>query len=308
MSGSVFGNRIKTTDVERTVESYEVSVLNKFNTEKYHFVKCVPTGSYNRYIKENKVKPEGHGDIDLIIYVKINKGYEDKVTIKDIKKDFKQMLDELPNDVTVPFRDGNNKGKKSQLFGSIVTCTFPILDDIGQSSDNPVQIDNMIVLSEKDYIFQSNFFNMSVQMQSTLQGIFRCILWENYYKYKENNLEQFEYNFSYNKLTARIISYIDNIDWKEDKSNRTIIFESNNWNDYVMKVLEYNCPFFIKYIKEDDINGLIYAIKEHYDERSQKRIYGVINSMIRIGENEKNTSKGNEKEQFMKFVKNTFKI
>lgn len=307
MSGSVFGNRIKTTDVERTVESYEVSVLNKLNTEKYHFVKCIPTGSYNRYIKENKVKPEGHGDIDLIIYVKINKGYEDKVTIKDIKKDFKQMLDELPNDVTVPFRDGNNKGKKSQLFGSIVTCTFPILDDIGQSSENPVQIDNMIVLSKNDYIFQSNFFNMSVQMQSTLQGIFRCIFWEFYYKYKEYNLDQVEYNLSYNKLISRGVSYIDNINWKEDKSKRIILSENNDWN-HVMKVLEYNCPFFINYIKENNIIGLINAIKEHYDERSQKRIYGVINSMIRIGENEKNTEKGNEKEQFIEFVKNTFKI
>ena len=265
------------------------------------------TGSYNRYIKENKVKQGCHGDIDLIVYISINKEYKNKINISDIKKEFKLFLDSLSDDITVPFRDGNNKGKKSQLFGSIVTCGFPINKENNYYKDEYVQIDNMIVLSENDYNFQSNFFNMSIQMQSTLQGIFRCIFWENYYKYKEYNLDQVEYNLSYNKLTSRGISYIDNIDWKEYKSKRTIIFESNNWN-HVMKVLEYNCPFFINYIIENNIIGLINAIKEHYDSRSQKRIFGVINSMIRIGENEKNTPKGNEKEQFIEFVKNTFKI
>ena len=307
MSGSIFGNRIKTIEVKPTVDSYINKVLKKFKTDKYEFIKCVPTGSYNRYIKENKVKQGGHGDIDLIVYISINKEYKNKINIADIKKEFKLFLDSLSDYITVPFRDGNNKGKKSQLFGSIVTCGFPINKENNYYKDEYVQIDNMIVLSENDYNFQSNFFNMSIQMQSTLQGIFRCIFWENYYKYKENNLEQVEYNFSYNKLTSRGISYIDNIDWKEYKSKRTIIFESNNWN-HVMKVLEYNCPFFINYIIENNIIGLINAIKEHYDSRSQKRIFGVINSMIRIGENEKNTEKGNEKEQFIEFVKNTFKI
>lgn len=307
MSGSIFGNRIKTIEVKPTVDLYINKVLKKFKTDKYEFIKCVPTGSYNRYIKENKVKQGGHGDIDLIVYISINKEYKNKINISDIKKEFKLFLDSLPDDITVPFRDGNNKGKKSQLFGSIVTCGFPINKENNYYKDEYVQIDNMIVLSENDYNFQSNFFNMSIQMQSTLQGIFRCIFWENYYKYKENNLDQVEYNLSYNKLTSRCISYIDNIDWKEDKSKRTIIFESNNWN-HVMKVLEYNCPFFINYIIENNIIGLINAIKEHYDSRSQKRIFGVINSMIRIGENEKNTEKGNEKEQFIEFVKNTFKI
>ena len=307
MSGSIFGNRIKTIEVKPTVDSYINKVLKKFKTDKYGFIKCVTTGSYNRYIKENKVKQGGHGDIDLIVYISINKEYKNKINIADIKKEFKLFLDSLSDYITVPFRDGNNKGKKSQLFGSIVTCGFPINKENNYYKDEYVQIDNMIVLSENDYNFQSNFFNMSIQMQSTLQGIFRCIFWENYYKYKEYNLDQVEYNLSYNKLTSRCISYIDNIYWKEDKSKRTIIFESNNWN-HVMKVLEYNCPFFINYIKENNIIGLINAIKEHYDRRSQKRIFGVINSMIRIGENEKNTPKGNEKEQFIEFVKNTFKI
>lgn len=307
MSGSIFGNRIKTIEVKPTVDSYINKVLKKFKTDKYEFIKCVPTGSYNRYMKENKVKQGGHGDIDLIVYISINKEYKNKISIADIKKEFKLFLDSLSDDITVPFRDGNNKGKKSQLFGSIVTCGFPINKENNYYKDEYVQIDNMIVLSENDYNFQSNFFNMSVQMQSTLQGIFRCILWENYYKYKENNLEQVEYNFSYNKLTLRGVSYIDNIDWKEDKSKRIILSENNDWNN-VMKVLECNCPFFINYIKENNIIGLINAIKEHYDSRSQKRIFGVINSMIRIGENEKNTEKGNEKEQFIEFVKNTFKI
>lgn len=307
MSGSIFGNRIKTIEVKPTVNSYINKVLKKFKTDKYEFIKCVPTGSYNRYIKENKVKQGGHGDIDLIVYISINKEYKNKINISDIKKEFKLFLDILPDDITVPFRDGNNKGKKSQLFGSIVTCGFPINKENNYYKDEYVQIDNMIVLSENDYNFQSNFFNMSIQIQSTLQGIFRCIFWENYYKYKENNLDQVEYNLSYNKLTSRGISYIDNIDWKEDKSKRIILSENNDWN-HVMKVLEYNCPFFINYIIENNIIGLINAIKEHYYRRSQKRIFGVINSMIRIGENEKNTPKGNEKEQFIEFVKNTFKI
>lgn len=307
MSGSVFGNRIKTVDVKRTVDAYEVIVLNKFKTEKYHFVKCVPTGSYNRYIKDNKIKQGGHGDIDLVIYVKVHRGYKDQVTIKDIKKDFKDFLDTLPNDITVPFRDGNNKGNKSQLFGSIVTCTFPILNDMGHSCNNPVQIDNMIVLSNDEFNFQYNFFNMSVQMQATLQGVFRCIMWETYYKYKENNLDQIEFNLSYNRLILRGISYIDNIDWKEDKTKRIILSESNDWNE-VIETLEEDCPLFIDYIKRDDAIGLINVIKRYYDERSQKRIYGVIKSMIRIGENEKDTPKGNEKEQFMEYVKNTFII
>lgn len=307
MSGSVFGNRIRTINVKQTIESYKVNVLDKFKSDKYHFVKCVPTGSYNRYIKENKEKQNGHGDIDLVVYVAINKGYKDKINISDIKKNFKNFLDTLPNNITVPFRGGNNKGNKSQLFGSIVTCTFPILDDIKQSCDNPVQIDNMIVLTEDEFNFQYNFFNMSVQMQATLQGIFRCILWETYYKYQEDNLNQIEYNLSYNKLTTRSISYIDNIDWKENKEKRKVLSECKDWNK-VLEILNTTCPRFLYYIKCDDIIGLINDIKLYYDERSQHRIFGVIKSMIRVGENEKNTQKGNEKEQFIEFVKNTFKI
>lgn len=304
MSGSIFGNRIRTKEVQPTINKYIDCVLSKFKSQDFNYVKCVPTGSYNRYIKNNLEKEDGHGDIDLIIYIKLK---NNKYNISSIKKEFCNYLSNLSDDVTVPFRDGNNKGKKAQLFGSIVTCGFPIVtDDNNQSPDNYVQIDNMIVIDNNDYKFQSNFFNLSIQTQSTLQGLFRCFLYEDKYL-NTNILSQFEYNLSYNKLTIRKITYFDSKDWKEDKSKRVVLKETNDW-DQVIELITNHSIYLYRYIMNDDYINLIKYINLVFSQRSKNRIFGVINSMIRIGENEIGTIKGNEKANFIEYVKNTFNI
>ena len=299
MSGSIFGNRIKTFQVQHTINQYILDVLSKFSNDDFEYVSCVPTGSYVRYHRENKIKPDGHGDIDLIVYIRIK---NNKYAISDLRKEFKQFLDKQSNNTTVPFKDGKNKGSKSQLFGSIVTCGYPIVTDLGQDITNYVQIDNMIVDSVEELDFQRNFFNLSVQTQATLQGIMRCLLWEN--EYKNQNcipLSQLEYNLSYKNIKLNSVLYTNDLNWEEDKKQRKTVFVSNNWN-YMMNIIKKSDITIYHYINEDNYTDLINYIKHVYSNRSKQRIVGVIKSMIRIGENEKNIMKGTDKLNFLKYV------
>lgn len=152
-SGSIGGNRILRTDVKPTVEKYEKEVLQKFPGYKKYEI----TGSYNAGTKKD------HGDIDLCIWI------DSKEDIKNVKKEFKKHVEDLPDELTPKFRSGKNQGKKAQLYGSIVTCQIPIVG----KEDEFVQIDNIIVLTPEELNFQKSFLNLNAQLQTFDTAIVR---------------------------------------------------------------------------------------------------------------------------------------
>lgn len=293
MSGSIGANRIPTRLVKPTVDKYIETVLKKFPG----FVSCDTTGSYNVLIKNGKEKKEGHGDIDLVIHIE----HKD---IKQLKKKFKQYCSELSDNITIPFKDGKRKGDKAQLFGSIVTIAFPIYSD----EEKCVQIDNIIVTTEKDKVFQKSFLDMNAQKQALFQGVVRVLL---QYENKEeifqhfgietsqqlDNNQEYEFVLSSAGLSCRLVTLTD--DRKEQ--SRIEIWRSNDWEDVKWLMKNYN--FDNTY--EECLN---IVAKRIIDERSRSRIIGIIKSMIHVGPGEINTHKGNEKLAFIKLVEDTLSI
>ena len=155
MSGSIGADRIPRSAVQNTVDKYIEKVLSGFDG----FRSAKITGSYNTGQKKD------HGDIDLAVHIEA--GDRD---IKTVKKDLMSYLESNPD--TIAFRSGRNKGKKAQMYGTVVTCQFPIIGFEGLA----VQIDNMVVLSEKDQEYQKNFLDADAAKQGLEMGLVRVIL------------------------------------------------------------------------------------------------------------------------------------
>lgn len=289
MSGSIGAHRIATKAVKPTVDNYIEKVLKGFPGYK----SCDTTGSYNVIMKLGQEKAEGHGDIDLAVHI-------EHTDIKKLKKEFQKYCQSLPDDVTVPFKSGKREGEKAQLFGAIVTVGFPIAGD----EENYVQIDNILVTSEKDKIFQKSFLDMNAQKQALFQGLVRVLLqhedkkeiWKHFdFKGLPEPGEGQEYEFvlSTAGLSLRLITLTDNR--KEDTKKRVEVWRSTDWNDVEWLMRDYD--FSGEY--EDELDIVANRIK---DERSRSRIVGIIKSMIHVGPGEVGTPKGEAKEKAIKLA------
>lgn len=279
MSGSIGGDRIKRSQVQPTVDKYEADVLKKFpGYQKYEI-----TGSYNAGTKSD------HGDIDLCIWV--NGG-----DIKSVKKNFKKYLENLPEDVTPPFRFGRNKGERAQLYGSIVTCQTPIFGE----EDKYVQVDNIIVLTKQELDFQKTFLNLNAQLQTLVTGLVRVI--DKAKKDKafsklgiselpdlETN-QEFEFVVSTQALSLRKVTLDD--DMRQRKKEE--IWRTFDWN-LVEELL--NISLDGKYNPKLSYEELLDITADVYrnDERARRRICGIIKSMINVGPGEVGTPKGDGK-------------
>lgn len=283
MSGSIGANRIPTKLVSPTVKDYINKVLKGFPGYK----SCDTTGSYNVIMKLNQEKPGGHGDIDLAVHIEHS-------DVKKLKKEFKAYCEKLPDDIIVPFRDGKRKGDKAQLFGAIVTVGFPIHGE----EDKYVQIDNILVTTEKDMTFQKSFLDMNAQKQALFQGLVRVLLQHEDKEpiWKHFNFEglpepdenqEYEFVLSTAGLSLRLITLTP--DRKEDTKKRVEVWRTNDWED--VKWLMRNYDFEGEY--EDELKCVAKRIK---DERSRSRIIGIIKSMIHVGPGEVGTPKGEAKE------------
>ena len=274
MSGSIGGHRINRGDVQPTLDDYIEKVLKPFPG----FQDCAITGSYNAGTKKD------HGDIDLVVYI-------DAKDVKKLKKDFKAYLEKQPDDITVPFSMGKRKGDKAQLFGAIVTCGFPI-----HGTSDPVQIDNILVTTRNDATFQRSFLNLNAQKQALFQGLVRVLLLhENptqiFRHFDLTELpdptagQEYEFVLSTSGLSLRLVNLSS--DFKE--ISRTEMWRSNNWDDVKWLLKDYDMDG--EY--EDIIDIVANRIK---DERSRRRIVGIMKSMIRVGPGEVGTPKGEAKE------------
>ena len=286
MSGSIGGSRIPTRSVKPTVDNYIDKVLKGFKGYK----SCDTTGSYNVIMKLGQEKKEGHGDIDLVVHIEND-------DLKKTKKDFKSYLESLPDDITPPFVFGNNKGKKAQMYGAIVTCGFPIS---GQE-DKYVQIDNIIVTDETSKVYQKTYLDLNAQKQALVKGIIRVLL---QHEDKDEILKHFgfeglpepqknqEYEFVCSEagLSLRLITL--NSDQKEDTKKRVELWRSNDWKDVEWLLRDYN----FNGTEEECLDRIDKRIK---DERSRKRIAGLVSSMIHVGPGEVGTPKGDTKQAFI---------
>lgn len=274
MSGSIGGHRINRGDVQPTLDDYIEKVLKPFPG----FQDCAITGSYNAGTKKD------HGDIDLVVYI-------DAKDVKKLKKDFKAYLEKQPDDITVPFATGKRQGDKAQLFGAIVTCGFPI-----HGTSDPVQIDNILVTTRNDATFQRSFLNLNAQKQALFQGLVRVLLLhENptqiFRHFDLTELpdptagQEYEFVLSTSGLSLRLVNLTS--DFKE--ISRTEMWRSNNWDDVKWLLKDYDMDG-----EYEDIIDIV--AKRITDERSRRRIVGIMKSMIRVGPGEVGTAKGEAKE------------
>lgn len=274
MSGSIGAYRINRRDVQPTLDDYITKVLKPFPG----FQSCDITGSYNAGTKKD------HGDIDLVVYI-------DAKDIKKLKKDFKSYLDSLPDDITIPFLAGKRQGDKAQLFGAIVTCGFPI-----HGTTDPVQIDNILVTTRNDAAFQRSFLNLSAQKQALFQGLVRVLLREVsnpvgiFAHFGLENLpdagpgQEYEFVLSATGLSLRLVNLSDDL----HEISRTEVWRSNNWGDVEWLLKDYDM--------NDDYEDVIQIVGRRIrNERSRRRIVGIMKSMIRVGPGEVGTPKGDAK-------------
>lgn len=275
MSGSIGASRIKHSAVQDTIDFYINRVLKGFNG----FVSAKATGS-----TVDPKRPD-HGDVDLAVHVE----GED---LKQVKKDFKAYLESLPDNITMPFPDGRNKGKKAQLYGAIVTCMCPIQGFEGLG----VQIDNNIVLSAEEQEYQKSFLDLAAPKQALLMGLARVILQEENPEtvFKRMGIkklpplesnQEFEFVLSPVGLTLRKVT-LDG--FKE--TARENIWLSRNWDDARKLFTNFNI--------DQDFDGLLAELATKLtNPRSRRRVVGVMGSMINIGPGEVGTPKGDGKQR-----------
>lgn len=272
MSGSIGGKRIKREEVQPTLDNYINKVLSKFPG----FVSAQITGSYNAGTRKD------HGDIDLAVHIK-------GTDVKTVKKNFKNFLDSLD---LPKFVMGNKKGEKSQLYGAIVTCGFPIS---GREEDY-VQIDNIIVTNENEQKFQKKFLDLDAAKQGLIMGYIRTILHHKDTAKILNHIglqdlpklsgnQEYEFVLSSAGLSFRLVTLT--AEMKE--SSREELWRSANWDivEYILDPLDLS----------DSYEALLEKIGKivRNDNRSKRRIVGIMKSMIRVGPGEVGTPKGDGK-------------
>lgn len=287
-SGSIGGNRILRDDVKPTVEKYEKEVLQKFPGYKKYEI----TGSYNAGTKKD------HGDIDLCIWI------DSKEDIKNVKKEFKKHVEDLPDELTPKFRSGRNQGKKAQLYGSIVTCQIPIVG----KEDEFVQIDNIIVLTPEELNFQKSFLNLNAQLQTFDTAIVRVApddKKEKAFKHygiadlpRLDTNQEFEFVLSSAGLSLRKVTLTD----ERKQKAKEEIWRSVNWED-VTWLLDMILDFKSDGKEYEEMLDRAAEVFKN-DERARKRMCGVMKSMINIGPGEVGTPKGEAKEKGIKLAYN----
>ena len=272
MSGSIGGKRIRREEVQPTLDKYIEQVLSKMPG----FVSAQITGSYNAGTRKD------HGDIDLAVHIK-------GTNVAQVKKAFKAHLDglDLPE-----FVSGKNQGKKSQLYGAIVTCGFPIS---GREEDY-VQIDNIIVTNENEQRFQRQFLDLDAAKQGLVMGYMRTILHhkdaDKILEYiglsnlpKPSGNQEYEFVLSSAGLSFRLVTL--NSDMRE--TNREELWRSANWDlvEYILSPLDLSKSY------EELLDRVAKIVKN--DNRSKRRIVGIMKSMINVGPGEVGTPKGDGK-------------
>ena len=286
MSGAAGGSRISKENLKDTIRDYRENVLKPLGLDKSYSI----TGVRSRPEKNT------FGDIDIVL--SYPSGEE-----PELKKQLAQYISSIDFIPTIP-----SKNAKYFIHGSIVSILYPI---IGRENEF-VQIDNIVTVTKEGGKFAYKMLDLPAEIQILVLSLVKTVFTElkepeieklfsnlnipeNIKKPNEN--EEYEFNINPSKeLSLRIVpGYLL-------KGKTEEVWKSKNYED-VKKILLALGIDIEKDKKEDKFTSIINKIKTFDKKRSIPRIKGMFNSdILRVGDTEKGTEKGIEKQQAMDTV------
>lgn len=280
MSGVAGGNRIQKPDVQRTFDKYVKEILEKIPG----FKKASLSGSVKAGTKSD------YGDLDLVTWFE----GDDK---REVKQRIIKLVSSQPDSVIVPFKSEKYTGKKYYNSGEIITILFPIQG----KTDEYIQIDNIISLTEEEHGFKNNFLDLPAEKQGLILGLAKVITLEEdpYRIFKRLSIsdipplgenEEYEFNISSGKLSLRKVK-LENF----REVAREEIWSTTNWGLIKQLFVNYNIDGTFEELLQDLKNKL-------KNPRSKNRIKGIFNSMVSVKSGEVGTPKGAGKEKALNAV------
>jgi len=283
MSGVAGGNRILKQDVQATFNKYVDEVLKAIPG----FKKASLSGSVKAGSKAD------FGDLDIIVWFE----GDDK---KEVKQRIIDAIGKLPSNVIVPFKSEKYAGRRFYNSGELISVLFPIEG----KTDEFIQVDNIIAVSEEEQNYKGSFLDLPAEKQGLLIGLAKVILLEEdpqevFRRMGINNVpelakdEEFEFNLSSVKLTLRKVK-LDN--FKEVA--REDIWSSANWGQIKILFKGFNIDGSFEDLLDDIARKLT-------NPRSKNRIAGTFRSMVSVKSGEVGTPKGAGKEAALEKVAQT---
>ena len=277
MSGVAGGDPISNEHVNSTAKSYIDTVLSNFPG----FISADITGG----VAAGK---SDHGDIDLIVHIEGN----DK---RAIKKELQNYLENQPANKILPFRSDKYAGRRSYNAGELVSILFPQTD-----GNKTAQIDNIVAVTKDESAFKKSFLDWPAEKQGLVLGLVKTAIQEaNATKTIDrlfasiglgvpNTKKVLEFNLSGIELQLR--AYEKDHIGREAKGTRELLWKSNNWNDVVSLLQNYDLTKSF-----DDLLPDVQASLKH--PTSKDRVKGVFNAMVSIKSGEVGTSKADRKQE-----------
>ena len=283
MSGVAGGNRILKQDVQATFNKYVDEVLKHIpGFKKASLSGSVKTGSKADF-----------GDLDIITWFE----GEDK---REVKQRIIDAISKLPNNVIVPFKSEKYAGKRYHNSGELISVLFPIVG----KSDEFIQVDNIIALTEEESNFKGSFLDMPAEKQGLLLGLTKVILLEEnpedvFRRMGISGLpklkrgEEYEFNLSSVKLSLRKVK-LEN--FKEVA--REEVWSTSNWGTIKILFKGFNIDGSFEDLLDDIARKLT-------NPRSRNRVAGIFKSMVSVKSGEVGTPKGAGKEAALEKVAQT---
>lgn len=283
MSGVAGGNRILKQDVQATFNKYVDEVLKNIpGFKKASLSGSVKTGSKADF-----------GDLDIIVWFE----GEDK---REVKQRIIDAITKLPNNVIVPFKSEKYAGKRYNNAGELISVLFPIAG----KSDEFIQVDNIIALTEEESNFKGSFLDMPAEKQGLLLGLAKVILLEEnpedvFRRMGISGLpklkrgEEYEFNLSSVKLSLRKVK-LEN--FKEVA--REEVWSTSNWGTIKILFKGFNIDGSFEDLLDDIARKLT-------NPRSRNRVAGIFKSMVSVKSGEVGTPKGAGKEAALEKVAQT---
>lgn len=283
MSGVAGGNRILKQDVQATFNRYVKEVLEGIPG----FKKASLSGSVKAGSKAD------FGDLDIITWFE----GDDK---KEVKQRIIDQISKLPSNIIVPFKSEKYAGRRYYNSGELISVLFPIEG----KTDEFIQVDNIIALTEEESVFKGSFLDLPAEKQGLLIGLAKVILLEQdpqdvFRRMGISNLpplekdEEYEFNLSSVKLSLRKVKLQD---FKE--VSREEIWSTTNWGTIKILFQGFNIDGSFEDLLDDIARKLNNA-------RSKNRIAGIFKSMVSVKSGEVGTPKGANKEKALEKVAQT---
>ena len=309
MSGSTGNEKIQgRVTFEHILATYEKFIssyplLPSASTAKH----VQTTGSYN----SDQAKTS-FGDMDLVVELDYTKDEAlideigillekeklkkrprgDSTVIKGaVKKHFAQWLMDNNDGRIVAFKGST---KMFGNTGELITISFA-----ADADTPPCQIDNMVALSETEFVFKKEFLDMAAAKQGLMLGLVKTAMQEDGIAEVLNRIgldietnlphgTEYEFNLSSKELTLRKVEYdIEMYDKGEFKELSRVAVKT--WTDF--SILEKLLGG--KYKLTDDFETLIaIADKKLKKARSRGRVIGVFKSMISVKKGEETLPNG----------------